>query len=261
MGKVIIQDFTTKNPISMIGVEAGVCWGADTSNQEKNYKRGMGCLESGHGRTFEFPDVYMILDGYSARVIREFYTHIGGSPTRLQASTRYIDYESGFDAIYPSSIKNCKDNDAWEAYINGLKAIGNSLKTLDACGIPKEDSANLLPLGMTTKIVVKINARTLMDMSRQRMCNRAYWEFRELFKDICGSLSAYSEEWKTLVTNHFMAKCDVCGFCTEEKSCGRRPSKEEFYKIYNFGKKIFDAIEHSEYKNASAEDIIDALKL
>ena len=38
MGKVIIQDFTTKNPISMIGVEAGVCWGADTSNQEKNYK-------------------------------------------------------------------------------------------------------------------------------------------------------------------------------------------------------------------------------
>lgn len=104
MGTVTIQRFTYKNPISMIGEEAGVCWGADTSDPEKNYKRGLDCLENEHGRTFEFPDVYMILDGYSARVIREWYTHIGGAPTRLQASTRYIDYESGFDYVTPPSI-------------------------------------------------------------------------------------------------------------------------------------------------------------
>ena len=78
MGKVIVQDFTCKEPITMIGTEAGVCWGADISDQKKNYRRGIDCLESEHGRTFEFPDAYMILDGYSARVIREWYTHIGG---------------------------------------------------------------------------------------------------------------------------------------------------------------------------------------
>ena len=33
MGKVIIQDYTTKTPISMIGAEAGYCWGADTTDQ------------------------------------------------------------------------------------------------------------------------------------------------------------------------------------------------------------------------------------
>lgn len=80
MGKVIIQGYTTKNPITMIGEEAGYCWGADTTDQKKNYKRGIECMESNHGRTIEFPDVYMVLDGYSARVIREWYTHIGGSP-------------------------------------------------------------------------------------------------------------------------------------------------------------------------------------
>lgn len=261
MGQIIIQDYTTKNPISMIGVEAGICWGADTSNTDKNYKRGMGCLKSQHGRTFEFPDVYMILDNYSARVIREFYTHIGGSPTRLQASTRYIDYEHGFESIYPSSIRNCRDNEAWEAYTSALKSVKSSLQTLDACGIPREDSANLLPLGMTTKVVVKINARTLMDMSRQRMCSRAYWEFRKMFTDIYNALKEYSEEWNILVSNYFMAKCDACGFCTEEKSCGKRPSKEEFMQTYEFGKKILVAIENSEFKGASAEDIIDALKI
>ena len=49
MGTVTIQRFTYKNPISMIGEEAGVCWGADTSDPEKNYKRGLDCLENEHG--------------------------------------------------------------------------------------------------------------------------------------------------------------------------------------------------------------------
>ena len=45
MGKVIVQDFTCKEPITMIGTEAGVCWGADISDQKKNYRRGIDCLE------------------------------------------------------------------------------------------------------------------------------------------------------------------------------------------------------------------------
>ena len=235
MGKVIIQEETTLYPISLIGEEAGICWGADTSDRMKNQKRGMDCIKSNHGRTMEFPNVYMILDGYSARVIREFYTHIGGAPTRLQASTRYIDYEHGFDSVCPASIKNNKNNEAWEAYINALKSIKSSLQTLDACDVPREDSAMLLPLGMTTKVVVKINARTLMDMSRQRMCNRAYWEYRVLFKDICEALSLYSEEWEVFVSENFMAKCDACGYCVEAKCCGKKPTKKEFFRTYNIG--------------------------
>ena len=94
MGKVIILPETTKDPISLIGRCAGVCWGADITDTEKNYNRGIDCITSNHGRTLEFPDIYAIFDGYSARVIREWYTHIGGAPTRLQASTRYIDYNT-----------------------------------------------------------------------------------------------------------------------------------------------------------------------
>ena len=87
MGKIILLPETTKNPITLIGERAGICWGADISNKEKNYKRGLDCILSNHGRTLEYVNVEMIIDGYSARVIREWYTHIGGAPTRLQAST------------------------------------------------------------------------------------------------------------------------------------------------------------------------------
>ena len=166
MGKVIVQDFTCKEPITMIGTEAGVCWGADISDQKKNYRRGIDCLESEHGRTFEFPDAYMILDGYSARVIREWYTHIGGSPTRLQASTRYIDYEHGFDYVVPPSIE--KDEAASAGYKKVMTILQNALTALDAFGVPREDTALLLPLGMTTRIVCKHNARNLMDKLEEK---------------------------------------------------------------------------------------------
>ena len=223
MPQVIIQSYTAKDPISLIGTEAGVCWGADITNAEKNYKRGIDCLESEHGRTFEFPDVYMILDGYRARVIREWYTHVGGAPTRLQASTRYINYQKGFDYVTPPKIE--ANAEAKAVYDGAMNDILVALQKLEELGVPREDNAMLLPLGMSTKIVCKHNLRNLLDMSRQRMCTRAYHEYRRLFNDILKALSEYSEEWKYLTENYFMAKCDKVGFCTERYSCGRHPKK------------------------------------
>lgn len=225
MGKVIIQtEYTTKNPITMIGTEAGICWGADTTNQEKNYKRGLDCLENEHGRTFEFPDIYAVLDGYSARVIREWYTHIGGAPTRLQASTRYIDYEHGFPYVTPPSVKeNLAANDI---YAGVMADIEDGLRALDELGIPREDSALCLPLGMETKMVDKRNLRNLIDMSHQRMCTRAYHEYRRLFDDYRVALSAYSDEWKYIVDNYLMPKCKYMGFCKERYTCGTMPRRE-----------------------------------
>ena len=225
MGRITILEETTKNPITLIGKRAGICWGADISNDEKNYKRGMDCILSNHGRTLEYVNVEMIIDGYSARVIREFYTHIGCLPARLQASTRYINYKD-FNFVVPKSIKNNKDEDAWAAYYRAIKEIKKSCEELENIGIPREDIAMLLPLGMTTKMVDKRNLRNLVDMSRQRMCTRAYWEYRELFNDICNALSDISDEWKWIVDTQLKPKCEVLGYCPEKKSCGRKNKKE-----------------------------------
>ena len=222
MGTVTILPETTKNPITLIGERAGVCWGADTTNPGKNYRRGMDCIDSGHGRVLEFVNVEMVLDGYSARVIREWYTHIGGAPTRLQASTRYINYGE-FDYVVPPSIKN--DPDLCGTYESTMGTIRSAIAELEEYGVPREDAALLLPLGMTTRVVDKRNLRNLIDMSRQRLCNRAYWEFRVLFHDIMFALKRYSAEWSMLVDTQFMPKCDVTGYCPEKKSCGRRPKR------------------------------------
>ena len=93
MGTVQIIDTTTRNPITIIGERAGICWGADTTDAAANYKRGWDCITSGHGRTLEFVEVSMILDGYSARVMREWYTHIGGARLRLKPSQRRMTHK------------------------------------------------------------------------------------------------------------------------------------------------------------------------
>lgn len=225
MGTITILSETTKNPITLIGERAGVCWNADITDTSKNYKRGLNCIKANHGRTLEYPNVEMVIDGYSARAIREWYTHIGCLPTRLQASTRYINYND-FDFVIPPSIKNNKDNDAWILYSSTINTIKENCKKLEDMGIPREDVAMLLPLAMGTKVVDKRNLRNLIDMSYQRMCTRTYWEYRLLFRDIYLALKEYSDEWAWIVDNLFMPKCDLLGYCSEEKSCGRKSKKE-----------------------------------
>ena len=246
MGKVIIDTSeTTLEPISLIGKKAGSCWGAEIYDYEKNFKRGIDCIQSGHGRALEYPNIIMTLDGYSARVIRELYTHIGGAPTRLQASTRYINYKS-FDYITPPKIANFDKSKTQshtcaspqEIYKSVIDTIESGMTALEQYGLPREDIAMLLPLCMTTKVELKVNLRELIQIFNQRLCTRAYWEFRELMNDIKKALIEYGKsywngdvpcdrnEWELVAKYLFVPKCIKDGVCYEKYSCGRAPKAE-----------------------------------
>lgn len=222
MGKITILPETTIDPISLMGRRAGICWGADITDSEKNYKRGLDCIKSNHGRVFEFVNIEAIIEGYSARVIREWYTHIGGSPTRLQSSTRYVNYDN-FEYIIPKTVQT-EEQKAW--YNNAIDTISHTLKNLEESGVKREDAAMLLPLGMATKIIDKRNVRNVISMAEQRMCSRAYWEYRELFNEYIKQLKLYSEEWATLIPIVMQPKCETLGYCPEKYSCGSKPRKD-----------------------------------
>lgn len=222
MGKITILPETTVDPISLMGRRAGICVGADITDAEKNYKRGLDCIKSNHGRVFEFVNIEAIIEGYSARVIREWYTHIGGSPTRLQSSTRYINYDN-FEYIIPKTVQT-EEQKTW--YNNAIDTISQTFQNLEESGVKREDVAMLLPLGMTTTIADKRNVRNVISMAEQRMCSRAYWEYRELFNEYINQLRLYSEEWATLIPMVMKPKCDMLGYCPEKFSCGRKPRKD-----------------------------------
>ena len=221
--KIKLDEHTTKDPLALMGKMAGECWGAPTNNVEKNITRAKDCITSGHGRVLEYPQVYFTVSGISARLAREIYTHVGGLPTRLQASTRYIDYQSGFEYVVPPAIT--QNEEALYEYLDCMDHITESQKKLEKLGIPREDIAMELPLGMTTTVSYRTNARALIDMSRVRECSRAYWEYQDFMHLLKEVLADYSDEWKYIVHNCFHAKCEEYGFCTEKNSCNRFPKR------------------------------------
>lgn len=224
MGKITILPQTTKDPLQLIGTTSAVCYNADISNKEKNIKRALDCIHSGHGRVLEWPNVEVIVEGFSAKMMREAMRHIVGTSV-LQASTRYIDYEKGFDVITPPAIAN--NNEAMEVWCKAISDIKMAMGALKALGVPKEDYTNLLPLAYQSKMIWKVNLRTLVNFMNMRLCSRAYWEIREFSNMLKKALMEYSPEWEIICKELFVPKCDAVGYCTEAKCCGRRKTKSE----------------------------------
>ena len=130
----------TKNPLTTIGECARRCW---SSPPGREVEIAMECIASNHGRVLEFADLTIEISECSARVMREIYTHIVGT-SRLQESTRYVDM-SNFDYIVPKSIQ--KDDRALSVYQKTMESIRAGIRELKEIGIPRQDYANLVPLG------------------------------------------------------------------------------------------------------------------
>lgn len=214
------------NPITKIGSMAGICYG--TTNEKRYYNIGLRCLRENHGRVQEFTDITLEISDISAKLGRELYTHIVGT-SRLQESTRYIDYSKGFGYIIPHTVKNNKE--ALTTWDSTMEKIYKSMSELKELGIPLEDYTNLLPLAYSTKIVIKISLRALIHMFHVRACTCAYWEFRELMNNIKKALSQIDDEWGIIANEFFVPKCIAMGYCEEKmRHCGIRPLKSDVVK-------------------------------
>lgn len=209
----------TKNPLTLMGEVAATCWDSTPSANI-----GKECIESGHGRIAEYADIVVEIDGYSARTIRELYTHIAGT-SRVQSSTRYINYDS-FRYYTPDSIIGDSRTSVKRQYHLTMLTIMEQYKKLIEAGVPKEDAANILPLGMISKMVLKINVRALLHLAETRFCTRTLKEFRELVTELLSVISDLGEEWKW-IADRAKPVCEVRGYCVEKHGCGRYPRKDD----------------------------------
>lgn len=211
-----IIDYTVR-PLNLIGIVAATCYNTELKDAEHAMRIAKHCIKSDHGRNLEFGDFTAIIDENSARMIRELFRHHEGT-SFLQSSTRYITYKE-FDYYTPKGM-----NEAQEAtYHDVMKAIQEGYGKLKELGLENDITGYVLPLGMTSKFVVKINIRALQHLSNMRMCTRALAEFRKFMIELKQEVSKLNDEWKWIADNLMVAKCDRFGFCTEGKmTCGRK---------------------------------------
>lgn len=219
----------------LFGYRAGVCWNSNVEDAEKNIARAKSCIKSGHGRVMEYVEIELVLDEYSARMMRELYTHIAGV-TRLQSSTRYVSEEDGFGYYTPPKIEN--EDLQHEIFDQTMKNIQDGYTSLIQAGATKEDAANVLPLGMESKMVWKINLRSLNNFMNQRLCTRALKEIRDFANALKKELAAKNDEWKWIADSLFVPKCEVYKylnpalvFCPEAQCCGRHKKIADIEEI------------------------------
>lgn len=201
----------TRLPLTEIGTNASYCYNTELKDELHASRIAKHCITSGHGRNLEFADVTLRIT-CSARVAREFYTHIGGAPTRVQASTRYITYDD-FNYVIPDGLT------AEQSYEYNLcmKRIRDSYRNLKNMGLENDKVGYILPLSMETTFIWKGNLRTLENMFNQRLCLRALEEYRLLMIELKRKMANLNEEWKWISNKLFVPKCIKDGYCVEKK--------------------------------------------
>jgi thymidylate synthase (FAD) len=100
--------------------------------------------------------------------------------------------------ITPPSIQS--NEAACKVYDETLKVVYSAYEKMVTSGVPKEDARYILPSAIKTKLVMTLNARSLMHLVWQRTALQAQWEIRELATSLHGlAREATPELWDKII--------------------------------------------------------------
>ena len=172
----------TPHPERVVAMAARLCYSAagaeelaEKMTDEQVEKLVDKIIQMGHASTMEHVSFTFGIEGVSRVLTHQLVRHRLASYS--QQSQRYVA-EHDFEYILPPSI--AERPEASERFKALMENIQQTYNDLVEAGVPKEDARYVLANATETKIVVTMNARSLMHFFNLRCCNRAQWEIREL---------------------------------------------------------------------------------
>jgi len=100
--------------------------------------------------------------------------------------------------VTPPSVQSNETGS--KAYDEALTAVYSAYERMVSAGVPKEDARYILPSAIKTKLVMTLNARSLMHLVWQRTALQAQWEIRELATTLHGlAREATPELWAKII--------------------------------------------------------------
>jgi thymidylate synthase (FAD) len=174
--------------------------------------------ESGHDSPIEHVNFTFGIEGVSRALTHQLVRHRIASYS--QQSQRYVKMEQVPVVIPPQIAQNTETLSIFNQVITEITA---AYQKLLVAGVPAEDARFILPNACETKIVVTMNARSLMHFFEIRTCRRAQWEIRRLALE----MRRLVREVAPLLFQLSGPSCETLGYCREGKmSCGRAPVLE-----------------------------------
>ena len=147
-------------------------------------------------------------------------------------------YNNMFNILMFEKIKDTKNINDWDKYtelfnnkeiniinvINEFKEYNKKLYSQYEKSII-EDVRYILPNAAETKIIVTMNFRSLMNFWKERTCNRAQWEIRQMALEMIKLV-------KPIIPTLYKLLCPECvsGICKEgNMSCGKAKEIKELF--------------------------------
>ncbi len=233
----------TPTPEITVAMAAKLCYSAstiDTIHDGLDEEKAAGFVDMlaqiGHESPIEHASFTFGIEGVSRALLAQITRHRIASFS--VQSQRYVK-EDQFEYVLPPEIE--KDEDAKRLYIQSMEnaqrdydllaaqltarhkadmmATGMDEKTASRNAEKKaiEDARFVLPNACTTKMVVTMNARSLLNFFSHRCCNRAQWEIQQ----VALKMLKLCLEVAPNLFSHAGPPC-VRGKCTEGKmTCGK----------------------------------------
>lgn len=241
----------TPNPEKIVAAAAKLCYSNAniddllaglTDEKSREFVEMLSTM--GHESPIEHVSFTFAIEGVSRALLAQITRHRIASYS--VQSQRYVRLDQ-FDYVLPPEVENnatakaefikAMDSEAEnymliaktlkEGHTRRLMAEGQDEKTATrkAEKLAIEDARFVLPNACTTKMIVTMNARSLLNFFRHRVCTRAQWEIQALAVEM---LRLVREVAPSLFSKGG-PPC-VSGVCPEGKmSCGRANEMREKY--------------------------------
>jgi len=176
----------TPNPEKVVESAARQCYSSlgaqQIYNKSSKPAEFLKHIPTTHASFIEHASFTFAIEGISRACSHQLVRHRIASYS--QQSQRYVSAEN-FEYVIPQSIINVGLKEWYEAAMQQMNEWYEFvLDKLSQSGLKKktaqQDARFLLPNAMATKIVVTMNARSLLHFFEVRLCERAQWEIREL---------------------------------------------------------------------------------
>ena len=215
-----------KDMLKTVYTACRTCYSADypiniynsTDDEEKMLKLIEKVISSGHYSTIEHIQVSFAISNVSRACTHQLVRHRHMSFS--QKSQRYVKEKGQFDYIIPPTIE--KSPELKEKFEKFMGEVSNIYSEFIEAKIPPEDARFVLPNAASSSMVASLNLRELIHLANLRLCARAQYEIRILVTKMCEEILK-EEEW---LKPYLVPKCERLGFCDEDKSCGRMPTKD-----------------------------------
>lgn len=143
------------------------------SDKESLKKLLRAVIKMGHTSVVEHSYFTFAISGVSRALTHQLVRHRIASYS--QQSQRYVEQEMEY-VTPPSILKNKKLKEKYDEMMKKIWDFYNEAKE----SVPVEDARYILPNAASSKIIVSMNARSLLNFFELRCCLHAQWEIRKL---------------------------------------------------------------------------------